>query len=72
MQAGDLVLKQHLEKSGRNAQYTSVRTGHEIIEICESIIVNDFISKANASKCFSILTDETSDIAGVKQLSLGV
>lgn len=72
MQAGNLILKQYLENNGRNAQYTSVRTKHEIIEICENIIVNDIISKANASKCFSILADETSDIVGVEHLSLGV
>lgn len=38
----------------------------------EEIIANDIVSKTNASKCFSILADETSDIAGVEQLSLGV
>lgn len=72
IQAGDTILKQHLEEGPRNAQYISVRTEHEIINICEEILTNDIISKANASKCFSILADETTDIAGVEQLSLGV
>lgn len=72
VQADDSVLRQHLEEGARNAQYTSTRTEHKIIEICESIIANDIISKANAFKCFSILTDETSDIAEVEQLSLGI
>lgn len=72
IKAGDLILKEHLEKGPQNAQYTSVRTEHEIIKICEEIIANDIVSKANASKCFSILADETSDIAGVEQLSLGI
>lgn len=69
IQADDTILKQHLEKDAKNAKYTSVRTEHKIIEICESIIANDIVSKANASKYFSILADETSDIVGVEQLS---
>lgn len=72
VQAGDLMLKQHFEEDLRNAQYTFVRTENEIIKICEEIIANDIVSKTNASKCFSILADKTSDIAGVEQLSLGV
>lgn len=72
VQAGDSVLKQLLKESPQNAQYTSVRTEHEIIKICEEIIANDIVSKANASKCFLILADETSDIGGVEQLSLGI
>jgi len=43
MQAGDSVLKQHLEEGARNAQYTSVRIKHKIIKICESIIANDLL-----------------------------
>lgn len=72
IQARDSTLKQHFEEGPRNAQYTSVRTENEIIKICEEIIANDIVSKTNASKCFSILADETSDIAGVEQLSLSV
>jgi len=66
VQAGDLVLKNHLEEGAHNAQYTSIRTEHQIIEICENLLANDIVSKANNSKCFSILADETSDIAGVE------
>lgn len=72
VQSGDLVLKKHLEEGAKNAKYTSVRTEHEIIEMCENIIADEIVSRANASKSFSILADETCDIAGVEQLSLGV
>lgn len=72
VQSGDLVLKNHLEKAARNAMYTSVRTEHEIISICEEIIASGIVEKANRSRSFSILADETSDIAGVEQLTLGV
>ena len=30
------------------------------------------MSRFNAAECFSVLADETTDISGVKQLSLGV
>jgi len=60
VKAGDLVLKKHLEEDARNAQYTSIRNEHEIIEICEGMIANNIVSKANT------------DIASVEQLSLGV
>lgn len=72
VQAGDLVLKDHFENGAKNAQYTSAQTEHEIIQICENILANDIVAKANNSECFSILADETNDIAGVEQLSLGV
>jgi hypothetical protein len=72
VQAGDSVLKNHLEKGAKNAQYTSVQIEHEIINICEQTLVSRIVSIVNKSKCFSILADETSDIAGIEQLSFGV
>jgi len=33
-------------------------------------IVGDLVSKINSARCFSVLADETADIAGVEQLSL--
>lgn len=53
--------------------YTYVRTEHEIIGVCENIIANYIVSKANNSQCFSNIADETSDIGDAgKQLSQGV
>jgi len=72
VEAGDLVLKDHIEKAAKNARYTSVRTEHELIAICENILANDVVAKANRSGSFSILADETSDIAGVEQLTFGI
>lgn len=72
IEAGDSLLKNHLETSPKNARYTSVRTEHDIINICENIIANDIVKMINASEGFSILADETSDISGWEQLSFGV
>lgn len=49
-----------------------MRTQNEIINICENIIRDDIVVAANAAVGFSILADETTDIASVEQLSLGV
>lgn len=67
---GDDSLKSHLEECGANATYTSWRTQNEIISACNSIILRELVSKVNAAKCFAVLADETTDIAGVEQLSL--
>lgn len=67
---GDESLKSHLEECGVNATYTSWRTQNEIISACNNIILKKLVSKVNAAKCFAVLADETSDIAGIEQLSL--
>lgn len=72
VEAGDDVLKAHLETCSKNAKYCSVRTQNDIINICGNIIRDDIVVAANSAVGFSILADETTDIAGVEQLSLGV
>mgnify|MGYP003542437225 CR=1 FL=1 len=64
------VLKTCLTESGRNAQYTSPHIQNEIIESCNDIILQRLAIKINASSHFSILLDETTDIAGIEQLSV--
>lgn len=68
----DSVLKNMLTCSVGNAQYTSPRIQNEIIEVCNDLIVRNLVKELNASSCFSILADETSDISGLEQLSLCV
>lgn len=72
VEAGDKVLKDHLELSAANARYTSHRTQNELIALCEQVVRNDIVTAANNSIGFSILADETADIAGTEQLSIGV
>ena len=72
VEADDEVLSQHMEKAAGNAKYTSVRTQNELIRICEDLVGEEIASAANASCRFSILADETADVSGEEQLSLGV
>lgn len=53
-------------------KYTSAGIQNQIIEACNKIILKNIVDKVNSSKCFSILADETTDVATNEQLSLSV
>lgn len=72
IEAGDTVLKDHLEGASRNAKYTSVRVQNELIGLSEEVVRDDIVKAANQSNGFSIIADETADISGTEQLSIGV
>ncbi|XP_068127350.1 52 kDa repressor of the inhibitor of the protein kinase-like [Hyperolius riggenbachi] len=72
IEAGDELLRQHLESSPANARYTSVRIEHELIKICESTIREEIVAKVKQAPGFAIIADESADISGHEQLSLGV
>ena len=61
---GDTYLKNHLESCPSNASYLSPDVQKQIIEICGEIIKESLVAKAS---CFSILPDETTDIAVIEQ-----
>lgn len=69
---GDNYLKSVLEGSGKRNKYTSPSIQNQIIEACNKLILNKIVDKINASKCFSILADETTDVSNIEQLSLCV
>lgn len=70
--AGDLVLKSHLEKSSKNALYISHRVQNELIECASSTLRSVITNEVRQAFCFSIIADETADISGVEQLSICV
>ena len=70
--AGDKLLENHLTTAPSNAKYTSHRTQNDIVDICGALIREDIVLDANASDGFAILADETTDISGTEQMSLGV
>lgn len=72
IECGDNILKTHLETSAKNARYTSHRTENELINISEEVLRTNLVIAANNSIGFSILADETADISGTEQLSIGV
>ena len=72
IQAGDDVLKKHLETAAGNALYTSKTIQNEMIEICGDIIRNKILEKVRQARIFSVIADEATDTANVEQLSISV
>ena len=68
--SGDEDLKRHLLNSPRNATYLSPEIQNEVIEVSASIVEQHIASKVNKAPCFSVLADETMDVAGTEQLSV--
>lgn len=68
--SGDTVLKHHLQTAAKNATYISPQVQNEIIDACGRIITKEIVTAINASKAFSVLADETTDVANIEQFSL--
>lgn len=61
---GDIALKNHLMTCPANASYIS-----PTIQISADPITESLASHFNASGCFAVLADETTDISGFEQLT---
>ena len=59
--AGDTVLKEHLQRAGRNATYTSPHVQNEIINILGDQIRDKIFSKVRSSLCYTLIADEVTD-----------
>lgn len=68
---GDSDLKSYSEGSGI-IKYTSATSKNAITKVCNKVLLDKIVIRVNASKCFSILADETADISGVEQVPLCV
>lgn len=65
---GDDTLRTALEGPGERNKYTSPTVQNEILECCNQVLLRKLAAKVNESKCFSILADETTDVAAMEQL----
>ncbi|XP_077287771.1 zinc finger MYM-type protein 1-like [Arctopsyche grandis] len=72
IEGGDSILKNHFDTSAGNARYTSHRTQNDLINLSEQALREDIVKAANNAVGLSIIADETADILGTEQLSLGV
>lgn len=72
LDSGDQILKQHLETASKNANYLSWKIQNQIVSACNHIILKKIVERANKSKCFSVLADETTDISTKEQVSICV
>lgn len=68
--SGDETLQKHFETAPKNATYVSHRTQNDLIDACADVLRYDLIHTINNSESFSVLADETMDVAGTEQLSL--
>ena len=59
--AGDVVLKDHLAQSSRNATYTSSRIQNQILDILHSFIVRKILNKIENAGYYTVIADEVTD-----------
>ncbi|CAG9822191.1 unnamed protein product [Phaedon cochleariae] len=69
IEAGDKTLEEHLRNTSSRATYISKRTQNELIECCKEIL-SVIVKKIGDAKYYSIMFDETTDIAHVSQMSI--
>lgn len=68
--AGDTILKYHLENASKNLTYISHHAQNELLESMSVTLKSVLTQEINESTCFSIIADETADISGIEQLSI--
>lgn len=72
VKAGDQSLKQHFDEGRKNACYTSRWIQNEIIDLGGQVIKREIINDAKHVGTYSIIGDESRDISGKEQLSIGI
>ena len=60
-----------MEGANRNAQYASPQVKNKLIGIVEEVLRDSIVVSENNSNGFSVTADETTDISGTDQLSIG-
>ena len=66
----DHVLRTHLDRAPRNAQYTSKTIQNQLILIIGNYIRSEIIQEIKKAKFYTVLADELSDISNKEQLSI--
>ena len=69
-ESGDLAMRKQLQSCMRNATYIIPNIQNEIVATCGDIFVEDITTRITQSGFFSVLADETTDVAGMAQLPL--
>lgn len=70
--SGDVVLQEHLQKSSKNATYTSKTVQNELIDILSDQIRTRILDEVRSAKYYSILADEVTDVSRLEQVALVV
>ena len=66
---GDSSLLEHLSSAAANATYLSPGVQNEIVSACGKLLVDSIMERMHG-EFFTVLADETTDVAGIKQLSV--
>lgn len=69
---GDTKLAKVLHNGPKNATYSSKTTQNELIRICGKVILDKIQEEVHASRYFSIMADEATDISNRCQLPIVV
>ena len=72
VQAGDQVLKEHLQTAQGNALYTSKTIQNQIITICGDLIRRKILQSIRDAGFYSVIADEATDAANHEQLSITI
>ncbi|KAG5866678.1 hypothetical protein JTB14_029647 [Gonioctena quinquepunctata] len=70
IEAGDKTSEEHFRNTSSRATYISKRTQNELIECCKDEILSVIMKKIGDAKYYSIMFDETTDMAHVSQMSI--
>ncbi len=66
--AGDQILKSHLENGNRNSTYTSSSIQNEIIELIHEHVLSSILCRLVPTTLYSIIVDGTTDSSNIEQL----
>nr|CAI5831871.1 unnamed protein product [Callosobruchus analis] len=66
----DLILKNHFESATSRKKYISPSIQNETIKCCGDEIINTIVQKVTASKYYSIVSDKTTDLSKISQISI--
>lgn len=70
--SGDETLQKHFATASKNATYTSWDIQNQIINLCGATIKDMIIEDVQKASAYSIMADETGDVSGKEQLSVGI
>lgn len=66
----DTTLRNHVTTCPKNASYLNPEIQYELLDLSSRQIQDVIVKEINSSKCFSVIADETTDVAGISQMAL--
>ena len=70
MDAGDIILQEHLSTASGNATYTSSNTQNQLIDIIHTQIQHKILHEVRRAKWFTVIADKVTDVSNKELLSI--